>query len=179
VTTALLLGACSSTPTASGPSATAATLPTTSTPIQVATIAAAPSASAPPAGCRLTPPKPGSQVAIYDYVDFVVVGSTTYLASSSFGSRAAIRPTAASEIGPVVETVRCRFEDIPHTYTPPKQISGDAAFLKPGTELHSAAGYDPTCRVVIPRGTGSVTYIAIQTDAKHIRPQACGLAPAQ
>jgi len=70
-----------------------------------------------------------------DWVDFVQVGSTQYLA----GTRTA--PTIQeSDLGPVVATVKYRLSgNVCDPNYRPKD--GDAAFLDPGTPIYQIRGY--------------------------------------
>jgi hypothetical protein len=85
-------------------------------------------------GCQV----PGSGqrcTAQIDWVDFVQVGSTQYLA----GTRTA--PTLQeSDLGPVVATVKYRLSgNVCDPNYRPKD--GDAAFLDPGTPIYQVRGY--------------------------------------
>jgi hypothetical protein len=128
------------------------------------------------AGCA-GQPRPMGQMAIVDYVDFVMVGDATF--STSLGEHALAHPSSRSDLGAAVATVQCRLEDVANDHVPPTPRSGDAAFLAPGTVLHAAAGFDPACRLIAVDQDGHLhVYLADDPDAKVHASKPCALDPA-
>jgi hypothetical protein len=121
-----------------------------------------------PAGCplgRLLPPGEGIAV---DYVDFVQLGRTMYLASAE--------PIKASQLGPVVAHVRCSLaaEEDQRRAGPPI-ISGTASFLAVGSATYQVRGYLPSCRLAAYLHGQLQVYLAQTTVDHHTAPMPCAL----
>jgi hypothetical protein len=79
-----------------------------------------------------------------DYVDFLQIGTRTYLAAASFGTNV---PTPSTH-GAAVSTVRCSLRDTPHDRSALPAVDGTAGNLPAGTILYAVPGHDPSCEVV-------------------------------
>ena len=104
--------------------------------------------------CQLPGTAQGCSNVQIDWVDFIEVGTTQYLAGPG-------APTTLSEsdLGPVVAHVKFKVADnICDPNYKPKD--GDAAFLDPGTPIYQVNG-QPTSKVVAARRSGQIiTYVA-------------------
>ena len=121
-----------------------------------------------PAGCplgRLLPP--GVAEAI-DYVDFLQLGRTMYLASPE--------PIKASQLGPVITHVRCSLaaEENQQRGAPPT-ISGTASFLTAGSAVYQVRGYLPSCRLAAYLNGKLQVYLAQTTVHHHTAPIPCAV----
>jgi hypothetical protein len=106
-------------------------------------------------GCRLPGSAEGCSTVHIDWVDFIQVGSTQYVAGPG-------APTALNEsdLGPVVAHVKSRVEG--HVCDPSyRPKDGDAAFLDPGTPVYQVNGR-PASDVLAARRDGQIlTYRAM------------------
>jgi hypothetical protein len=121
-----------------------------------------------PAGCPLGRLMPPGVAGMGDYVDFLQLGHTFYLASPE--------PIKASQLGPVISHVRCSLaaEEDYHR-GPPPVISGTAAFIAAGSAVYQVRGYQPRCRVAAYMDGQLQVYLA-QTIAHHpMAPIPCAL----
>ncbi len=104
--------------------------------------------------CQLPGSAQGCSNVQIDWVDFIEVGTTQYLAGPG-------APTnlKESDLGPVVAHVKFKVADnICDPNYKPKD--GDAAFLEPGTPIYQVNG-QPTSEVVAARRNGQIiTYVA-------------------
>src|SRR5215475_3182101 len=121
-----------------------------------------------PAGCplgRLLPP--GEAIAV-DYVDFLQLGRTMYLADAA--------PIKASQLGPVIAHVRCSLaaEEDQRRAGPPI-ISGTASFLAAGSAAYQVRGYLPSCRIAAYLHGQLQVYLAQTTVHHHTAPMPCAL----
>jgi hypothetical protein len=121
-----------------------------------------------PAGCplgRLLPPGVAEAV---DYVDFLQLGRTFYLASPEH--------IKASQLGPVIAHVRCSLaaEEDPRRAGPPV-ISGSASFLAAGSAAYQVRGYLPRCRLAAYMDGHLQVYLAQTTVHHHTAPIPCAL----
>jgi hypothetical protein len=120
------------------------------------------------AGCplgRLLPPGVANAV---DYVDFLQLGRTFYLAAPE--------PIKASQLGSVIAHVRCSLtaeED--YRRGAPPIISGTAAFLAAGSAVYQVRGYLPSCRVAAYMDGKLQVYLAQTTVHQHTAPIRCAL----
>jgi hypothetical protein len=119
------------------------------------------SASPPQAGASCptgSPLAPGEGIAI-DYVDFVMVGGTMFVATPGLGPSV----PQQSQLGPVVTHVRCSLLGSPTDRDEPPLVDGTAAFLPVGTEILSVKGFPPACRLAAVAGTTVRLYFARST----------------
>lgn len=107
------------------------------------------------AACQL----PGSShacTAQIDWVDFIQIGSTQYVAG--LGSPTALQE---SDLGPVYAKVK--FEVRGNVCDPNYRLKdGDAAFLKAGTPIYQVNGNEPTQRLAAHHNGRIVAYDAKQ-----------------
>ncbi len=89
-------------------------------------------------GC---PHQRANQQAVIDWVDFVRLGGTEYLATQTGEPN-----LQATDLGRVVARVQCRIDG---NVSDPGYHGkdGDAAFLDPGTALYAVKGYKPSFRL--------------------------------
>jgi hypothetical protein len=104
--------------------------------------------------CQLPGSAQGCSNVQIDWVDFIQLGTTQYLAAPG-------APTTlqATDLGPVAARVKFKVSDnICDPNYKPKD--GDAAFLEPGTPIYQVNG-QPASKVVAARRNGQiVTYMA-------------------
>ena len=95
----------------------------------------------------------GTQI---DWVDFIEVGPTQYVAGLA-GSPTTLQE---SDLGPVVAKVKFKVEgNVCDPNYRPK--AGDAAFLKPGTPIYQVNGRAPSELLAAPRRGRIVAYAAM------------------
>ena len=121
-----------------------------------------------PAGCPLGRLLPHGEAIAIDYVDFLQLGRTMYIASAE--------PIKASKLGPVIAHVRCSLaaEENPRRYGPPI-ISGTAAFLAVGAPAYQVRGYPPSCRLAAYMDGHLQVYLAQNTVHHPLAPIRCAL----
>jgi len=121
-----------------------------------------------PAGCPLGRLEPPGVIGIGDYVDFLQLGRTFYLASPE--------PIKASQLGLVIAHVRCSLaaEEDPRRYGPPI-ISGTASFVAAGSAVYQVRGYLPSCRLAAYMDGKLQVYLAQTTVHHHGAPMPCAL----
>ncbi|GAA1181171.1 hypothetical protein GCM10009608_16480 [Pseudonocardia alaniniphila] len=129
-----------------------------------------PSSAAPVAtdGCPAVPAT-GNEMATVDYVDFIVIGTTTYLADREVVER--------SGLGEVVMRSRCSFRELNDRtgrMTPPAQ-NGDTGFLPPGTPVYSVHGWPVACRVAAESDGRLQFYLAQQSGGDRSQPVECAV----
>jgi hypothetical protein len=89
-----------------------------------------------------------------DWVDFIQIGSTQYLAQPGTGSG-----IQESDLGPVY--ARVKFKVSGHVCDPSYRLKdGDAAFLEVGTAIYQVNGFPPTQRLAAKAAGGLVLYQA-------------------
>ncbi len=99
--------------------------------------------------CRLPGSAQGCDTVQIDWVDFIQVGSTEYVAGP--GVPATLQE---SDLGPVVGQVKFRVDgNICDPKYKPKD--GDAAFLEPGTPVYEVKGSPPS-QVLAARRNGQI-----------------------
>ena len=106
------------------------------------------------AGCQMPGSRPGCSNVQIDWVDFIQLGSTQYVAG--VGTDMALHE---SDLGPVVAHVKFKVAGsvCDPSYHPK---DGDAAFLDPGTPIYGVNGH-PTRAMVAARHNGLiVAYVA-------------------
>ena len=120
------------------------------------------------AGCPLGRLLPPGVAAAVDYVDFLQLGRTFYLAAPE--------PIKASQLGSVIAHVRCSLtaeED--YRRGAPPVISGTAAFIAAGSAVYQVHGYLPSCRVAAYMDGKLQVYLAQTTVNHHTAPMPCAL----
>jgi hypothetical protein len=91
-----------------------------------------------------------------DWVDFIQIGSTQYLARPGTGTG-----VQESDLGPVY--ARVKFTVSGHVCDPSYRLKdGDAAFLDVGAPIYQVNGFPPTQRLAARAGRGIVLYQAGQ-----------------
>jgi hypothetical protein len=116
--------------------------------------------------CSAPPGPPGRSAScpigphsLIDRVDFVKLGTRTYVASfASVG-----RKVNAADLGPPYATVHCTLLDMDLGARNTPQ-DGDAAFLAPGTPMSRVNGYSSTFRLASQGGAG-LTLHEVDTDS--------------
>ena len=104
------------------------------------------------AGCRLPGAPPGCTAQI-DWVDFIQVGSTQYVATGSPGT------LVDADLGPVVAHVKSKLAgNICDPNYRPKD--GDAAFLDPGTSIYQVNRQPPSQLLAARHDGRLVGYVA-------------------
>lgn len=105
------------------------------------------------AGCQLPGSTPTCN-AMIDWVNFIQVGSTQYIAGME--SAAALQE---SDLGPVYATVKFKVNG--NVCDPSYKLKdGDAAFLDPGTQIYQVNGHAPA-QMLAARVNGQiVAYVA-------------------
>ncbi|GAA3040838.1 hypothetical protein GCM10010464_00530 [Pseudonocardia yunnanensis] len=119
-------------------------------------------------GCPAVPTT-GTDMAMVDYVDFIVIGTTTYLSSRDVVER--------SDLGEVVMRSRCSFRELNDRtgrMTPPAQ-NGDTGFLPPGTPVYAVRGWPIACRVAAENDGRLQFYLAQQSGGDRSRPVDCAV----
>jgi hypothetical protein len=104
-----------------------------------------------------------------DYVDFIVIGATTYLANREV--------VGHSDLGEVVMRSRCSFRELndrTNRMTPPAQ-HGDTGFLPPGTPVYAVRGWSTACRVAAESDGRLQFYLAQQSGGTRSRPANCAV----
>ena len=121
-----------------------------------------------PEGCPLGRLLPPGVAGVGDYVDFLQLGRTFYLASPE--------PIKASQLGPVVSHVRCSLaaEEDPRRGAPPV-ISGTASFLAVGSAAYQVRGYLPSCRLAAYMDGKLQVYLAQTTVHRPMTTKPCAL----
>lgn len=105
------------------------------------------------AGCQL-PGTPSTCTTMIDWVNFIQVGSTQYVAGP--GWTVALQ---GSDLGPVYAKVK--FKVSGNVCDPNYKLKdGDAAFLDPGTEIYQVNGHAPTEELAARFNGQIVAYVA-------------------
>jgi hypothetical protein len=127
--------------------------------------------SAPASECDKTSRKRNS-VAMVDWVDFVQLHGTQFVADDGPGP-----PVASAQMGAVVGRVQCQLSALKFSEQPGPIVDGDAAFLPIGTQVHSVLGFEPSCRIAARfRGTNRV-YLAHHDVGGRSKALPCPKAP--
>ncbi len=92
--------------------------------------------------CISTPTTGDSTVEV-DWVDFVQLDGTQYVA----GVDGKVPAIASDQLGSVVGHVECELSVLKFQAEPGPAVDGDAAFIKVGTEVHAVRGYRTSCRL--------------------------------
>ena len=119
-------------------------------------------------GCPAVPTT-GAGMTLVDYVDFIVIGTTTYLSSGEVVAR--------SDLGEVVMRSRCSFRELNDRtgrMTPPAQ-HGDTGFLPPGTPVYAVRGWPIACRVAAEHDGRLQFYLAQRSGGDRARPVDCAV----
>src|SRR5262249_52770838 len=121
-----------------------------------------------PAGCplgRLLPP--GEAIAV-DYVDFLQLGRTMYVASPE--------PIKAAQRGRVRGNARASLAaEQHHRRRGPPPVSGTASSPAAGSAAYQVRGYPPSCRLAAYLHGQLQVYLAQTTVHHHIAPMPCAL----
>jgi len=128
--------------------------------------------SAPASACENTPHQ-GDSVVMVDWVDFVQLNGTHYIA----GLDGQVPPVASAQLGAVVGRVRCQLSALKFSKLPGPNVDGDAAFLTIGTEVHAVNGFGPSCRVAARIEGANRVYLAHQDVGGHSKAVPCAKAP--
>lgn len=110
---------------------------------------------------------------VVDYVDFVVVGRTTYIAGLEQLPR-----VDKTELDKVVMTSRCSFSELNHRtgQMTPTPGNGHTAYLPPGTPVYAIRGWSPACRLAAEHDGELHVYLAQQDGATESRPATCAVS---
>lgn len=108
-----------------------------------------------------------------DWVDFVQLNGTQYLA----GLDGNVPAVASEELGSAVGKVQCQLSKLKFQAPPGPAVDGDAAFIAVGTELHAIQGYAPSCRLAARIGGVNRVYLAHADVAGVSKPVACAKQP--
>ena len=107
------------------------------------------------AACQLPGATPACSAQI-DWVNFIEVGSTQYVA----GSGATLDVLPESDLGPVYS--RVKFKVSGNVCDPNYKVKdGDAAFLEPGTPIYRVAGHPPSEQLAVRFNGTIVIYRAL------------------
>ena len=128
--------------------------------------------SAPGSACENAPRK-GNSVVMVDWVDFVQLRGTQYIA----GLDGQVPPVDSAQLGVVVGRVSCQLSALKFSEMPGPNVDGDAAFLTIGTELRSIHGFEPSCRVAARIGGVNRVYLAHHNDGGYSKAVPCAKAP--
>jgi hypothetical protein len=129
--------------------------------------------SAPASACENTNRHPGNAVVMVDWVDFVRLSGTEYIA----GLDGQVAPVAPAQLGAVVGRVRCQLSALTFSEMPGPNVDGDAAFLRIGTEVHAIDGFEPSCRVAARIDGANRVYLAHHNVGGYSKALPCVKAP--
>lgn len=118
--------------------------------------------------------EPGAPASVMvDYVDFVVVGRTTYLAGPGPVPR-----VDKTQLDKIVMASRCSFSELNNRTgeMTPMPGDGDTGFLPPGTPVYTMRGWSPACRLVAEHDGALHVYLAQQDGGTEARPIACAVS---
>ena len=121
----------------------------------------------------LSTPTTGDSTVMVDWVDFVQLDGTQYVA----GVDGKVSAIASNQLGPVVGRVECELSVLKFLAEPGPAVDGDAAFLKVGTEVHAVRGYATSCRVAAQIAGVNRVYLAQSELAGVSRAVPCAKAP--
>ena len=128
--------------------------------------------SATASACENTP-RQGNSSVLVDWVDFVQLSGTQYLASRD----PQVPPVAPAQLGAVVGRVRCQLSALKFSQQPGPNVDGDAAFLPIGTEVHAIDGFEPSCRVAARIDGANRVYLALHNVGGYSKAVPCAKAP--
>lgn len=129
--------------------------------------------SAPASACENTNRHHGNAVVMVDWVDFVQLSGTQYIA----GLDGQVPPVASAQLGAVVGRVRCQLSALKFSEMPGPNVDGDAAFLPIGTEVHAIDGFESSCRVAARIDGANRVYLAHHNVGGYSKAVPCGKAP--
>ncbi len=121
----------------------------------------------------LRTPTTGDSTVMVDWVDFVQLAGTQYVA----GVDGKVPSIASNQLGPVVGRVKCELSVLKFNAEPGPAVDGDAAFIKVGTKVHAVRGYGTSCRVSVSIAGVNRVYLAHADRAGVSRAVACAKAP--
>jgi hypothetical protein len=128
--------------------------------------------SAPASACENKPHQRNS-VVIVDWVDFVQLSGTQYIA----GLDGLVPPVPSTQLGAVVGRVTCQLSALEFSEQPGPNVDGDAAFLTIGTEIHAVHGFEPSCRVAARIEGANRVYLAHHDVGGYSKAVPCAKAP--
>lgn len=96
-----------------------------------------------PGSACLTTPLTGDSRVMVDWVDFVQLNGTQYIA----GLGGEVPAVSSDQLGSALGRVQCQLSVLRFQAEPGPPADGDAAFIAIGTEVHAIRGYEPSCRV--------------------------------
>ncbi len=96
-----------------------------------------------PGSACLTTPLTGDSRVMVDWVDFVQLHGTEYLA----GLDGKVPAVATEQLGSAVGRVQCQLSVLKFQAQPGPAVDGDASFIAIGTDIHAIRGFQPSCRV--------------------------------
>jgi hypothetical protein len=120
----------------------------------------------------LSTPTTGDSTVIVDWVDFLQLDGTQYVA----GLDGKVRPIASNQLGAIVGRVECELSVLKFHVEPGPAVDGDAAFIKVGTTVHAVRGYETTCRVAVQVAGVNRVYLAHADHAGASRAVPCAKA---
>ncbi len=91
----------------------------------------------------LNTPTTGDSTVMVDWVDFVQLDGTQYVADLD----GKVPAVASNQMGSVVGRVECELSVLKFHAEPDPAADGDAAFIPVGTKLYAVRGYGTSCRV--------------------------------
>ncbi len=123
--------------------------------------------------CISTPTTGDSTVMVVDWVDFVQLDGTQYVA----GVDGKVPAIASNQLGSVVGRVECELSVLKFHAEPGPAVDGDAAFITVGTEVHAVEGYGTSCRVAAQIAGVNRVYLAQAYLGGVSRAVPCAKAP--
>jgi len=129
--------------------------------------------SVPASACENTNRHHGNAVVMVDWVDFVQLSGTQYIA----GLDGQVPPVTSAQLGAVVGRVRCQLSALKFSETPGPNVNGDAAFLTIGTEIHAIHGFQPSCRIAARIDGANRVYLAHHNVGGYSKAVPCAKAP--
>lgn len=121
----------------------------------------------------LDAPTAGNTIVAVDWVDFVQLDGTQYVANVD----GAVPDVPADQLGSVVGRVRCELSVLTFHAAPGPAVDGDAAFLKVGTPVHAIQGYAKSCRLAAQISGANRVYLAHADLGGVSRAVPCAKAP--
>jgi hypothetical protein len=131
------------------------------------------SSSAPASACENTNRNHGNAVVMVDWVDFLQLSGTQYIA----GLDGQVPPVVSAQLGAVVGRVRCQLSALRFSEMPGPNVDGDAAFLPIGTEVRAIDGFVPSCLVAARIDGANRVYLAHHNVGGYSKAVPCGKAP--
>lgn len=121
----------------------------------------------------LSTPATGNSTVMVDWVDFVQLDGTQYIADVD----GKVPDISSNQLGPIVGRVECELSVLKFHAEPGPSVDGDAAFLKVGTEVHAVRGYATSCRVSAQIDGVNRVYLAHADLGGVSRARPCAKAP--